>query len=138
MKSPEQLAAEKLVADAQAALAAATAAQEAANAQAAAVAAGEKDPAESFRTTTERQLAECYSRIKTLEAGGAAGLDSQGNSLEGKIRTFESRIMATETNVAENTSANLKLADIMTAHANQIAALTARLTALEAAPKPGQ
>ena len=132
MKTEQQIAAEKALADASAAL-------EQANAQATAQAeAAVADPGASFRTTTEKQIAECYSRIKTLEAGGAAGLDSQGNSLEGKIRTFESRILATETVQAENVSSLLRMADAMTAQANKIAALEARVAALEAAPKPAQ
>jgi len=129
MKSPEQIAAEANVRDMMEKIAAANSILEQANA--AAAAANEGAGVESFRTTVEKQLAECYSRLKTLEAGGAAGLDSQGNSLEGKIRTFEGRILAVETVQAENTSSLLRMADVVSAQAGRIAAL-------EAAPKPAQ
>jgi chromosome segregation ATPase len=62
--------------------------------------------AESFRTNTESRLAKLESSSGTVPA-----VDGDGSAVAGLLRTFETRIQQMETNVAENTSANLRLAD---------------------------
>ena len=109
MKTPEQIAAD---AAAEAAEAATT-------------------PARSFRLDIEERLA-------ALEEGGGAAadaVDEEGNSLAGKIRTFEQRILAVESIQAENTSSILRVSELVT---TQLAGATARIALLEAAARPGQ
>lgn len=95
-------------------------------------------PARSFRTDMENLLTEFHDRLTKCETAGTAGTDEDGNSLAGKVRTFESRILAVETLQAENTSNILRVTDLVQ---TQLAGATSRIAALEAdvrALKPQQ
>jgi hypothetical protein len=89
---------------------------------------------DSFRTTTETRLA-------NLEAGVPPGhqppagdvTDEDGNSLAGRVRVLEARMMQLETIQAENTANILKLSELCQA---QYAGAVARIAALEEIPKP--
>lgn len=75
--------------------------------------------AESFRDTTETRLA-------ALEGKPGHGPQDEttadGDNIAGILRTFEARILQMETLVAENTSANLRLADALKALQDQVKA----------------
>jgi len=72
---------------------------------------------DSFRTWIEERLARLEGARET-----AVTLED-GSAVAGLLRTFEARIQTMETNVAENTSANLRLADAVASLHNAVKAL---------------
>jgi hypothetical protein len=97
--------------------------------------AAEERPALSFRELIER-------RLEALEGTALPGMaprqvgditDEEGNSLAGRVRVLEARMMQLETIQAENTSNILKMSELCQF---QYAGVVARIAALEATLKP--
>lgn len=84
-------------------------------------------PARSFRADVEEFFQHCHDRLTKLESGGAI-VDEDGNSLAGKIRTFEQRILQVETVQAENTSNLVRLSDLVQ---TQLGGINQRLANIE-------
>jgi len=82
-------------------------------------------PADSFRTAVEGRLAALESNQGGADSVriGEAGADTEGNSLAGIVRTCEARVSQAEGTLAENTSAILRLTDLVKSLADQVKAL---------------